>query len=264
MLISHEVPLELLETSLTFNDFDYLLPHYYVKYPKYKEFFIKAREKGRNIYMDNGLFEGGVFPENELLDIINEVKPNQFIVPDAWNNSYITLNNAQHWINIKNKLPKETELMIVLQGKSYSELSELVWSSIKLGYKSFGFNHSSIAYADIFPNKDPLISRTMGRVVTINRLMEEDVFDKLKKCKIHLLGCNLFIEPLYHNKQYITSIDTSNPIIMGLKGKEYDGNLILKPYKPEEKIEIFMEREILKNELDIIFKNISKFRQICY
>ena len=146
MLISHEVPLSLLDTSLTFNDYDYLLPHYYVKYPKYKEFYLKSREKDRFIIMDNGLFEGGVFPEEKLLEIIKEIEPNIFIVPDAWNNNYTTFNNAKYWMDeMKFKLPTKTELMMVLQGQSFSDIDMLLWDSIKLGYKHFGLNHSSLS-----------------------------------------------------------------------------------------------------------------------
>lgn len=260
--ISHETPLDLLETSRTFNDFDYCLPTYYKKYPKYKEFFLKSKQIGRHILLDNGLFEGDNFTDDKLIQMINEIQPNQFVVPDVWNNSYATLNNAIHWKGIESKIPVNTELMIVPQGKTYSEISELIWSAIKLGYKSFGFNHSSIAYLDIFPCQDPMVSKMMGRVVTINRLMEEDVFDKFKNCKIHLLGMNLYYEAMFHNKKWITSMDTSNPVIMGLKGIKYNEDNFTKPYKPEEKIGVFMEGNSEENIDNILF-NIAKFRKIC-
>jgi len=218
MKISHEVPLDLLDTSLTFNDYDYLLPHYYIKYPKYKEFYLKSREKGRFIIMDNGLFEGGVLPEEDLINIINEIKPDIFIIPDVWNNTVLTVDNAERWNNnVKPNLPSETNLMVVLQGKSYDQLQECLHVCMNGGIKHFGLNHSSLAYSEVFYHPNSLISKTMGRIITLNKLLDEDIFDKFKKCYIHLLGLNLPQELLYiNNKEYIASVDTSNPIINGI------------------------------------------------
>jgi len=40
MKISHEVPLSLLEKSLMFNDYQYVLPHLIDKYNEYKLFML--------------------------------------------------------------------------------------------------------------------------------------------------------------------------------------------------------------------------------
>lgn len=40
MLVSHEVPLSLLEKSRSFNDYDYALVHLLEIYPAYKQFYI--------------------------------------------------------------------------------------------------------------------------------------------------------------------------------------------------------------------------------
>jgi hypothetical protein len=56
-LISHEVPLDLLDASLKFNDYHYCLPHL-LENEQYYQFFKSASERGDLIIMDNGLFEG--------------------------------------------------------------------------------------------------------------------------------------------------------------------------------------------------------------
>ena len=260
MKISHEVPLDLLETSLTFNDYDYLLPHFYLKYPKYKEFYLKSRDKGRFIIMDNGLFEGGVLPEKDLIAMINEVQPDIFIVPDSWNNTTLTVDHAERWVSkIKPNLPPKTNLMVVLQGKSYDQIQECLHTCMNGGVKHFGLNHSSLAYTDLFYHSNLLISKTMGRIITFNKLIEEDIFDKFKKCYIHFLGLNLPQELIYVNhKELISSVDTSNPIINGIKGIRYTELGLWK--KPEEKIETFMEKDLASNIEDIIF-NVNSFRK---
>ena len=57
--VSHEVPIELLETSKTFNDYDYCLPHLLDQYPLYEQYFRQAKKEGRYIIMENSLHELG-------------------------------------------------------------------------------------------------------------------------------------------------------------------------------------------------------------
>ena len=83
--VSHETPMCLLEDSLKFNDYDYCLPHLLDEEPKYLEFFRKAKANGRYIIMDNSLHElGEAYNHERLIHWINEIKPNEFIVPDVW------------------------------------------------------------------------------------------------------------------------------------------------------------------------------------
>jgi hypothetical protein len=257
MKISHEVPLDLLENSLTFNDYDYLLPHYYIKYPKYKEFYLKSRSKGRFIIMDNGLFEGGVLDDFVLRGIINEVKPNIFIVPDEWNDLEVTYELAEKWVYT---LPSNVEPMVVLQGKRYADIKELYTvCEQELGFRHFGFNHSSEAYDDIHHSSNRLISKMMGRIKLIERLTNENVLNK--KLYHHLLGCTLPQEMMLIDKSHINSVDTSNPIICGIKGMLYTDSGLEE--KPKEKIEEFMEKDLSKEYENIIF-NINKFKQFSY
>lgn len=259
MRISHETPLDFLDLSLTFNDYQYCLPHYWEKYPKYKEFFLKYRKmKNSFVFLDNGLFEGGVFPEEKLLEIINELKPDIFIIPDTWNNSYKTFEAAEYWSNLG--LDPKIRLMVVVQGTNLTEFEQLIHDSQKIGIKHFGFNHSSTAYSKVFSHSDPLISKMMGRIIMLNNLFEMDVFDDLKKCYLHLLGVNLPQEMflLGNIKKYFSSIDTSNPILVGALGKRYNEMGI--NFKPEQKIEAFMEEDLASKIDDIIF-NVNLFKK---
>lgn len=256
MKVSHEVPLCLLDESVTFNDFHYLLPHYYEKYPKYRDFYIKNKDGG--IILDNGLFEGGVLPDETLLKIITEVQPNIFIAPDAWNDSKKTYEFAKEWYDKFYKNP--TDLMVVLQGTNYAEIENLMIDCLKLGIKHFALNHSSIAYQKMFPNSNSLISGMMGRILIFQKLIEDDIFDDFKNCYIHFLGVNLPQEVMLLGdlKKHINSLDTSNPVISGAMGWEYSDLGLLN--KPKEKIEFYMEKSLALKDKDLIFKNIFKFR----
>jgi hypothetical protein len=96
-LISHEVPLDLLDESLKFNDYHYCLPHL-LDNDKYFNFFKDASKRKDFIIMDNGLFEGVSHTTEDLIERLNEIKPNIFIVPDAWNDPDTTYRNAKAWM----------------------------------------------------------------------------------------------------------------------------------------------------------------------
>ena len=95
MKISHEVPLSLLERSKHFNDYDYCLPHLLDKYQQYRNFYIegKLQDPERFIIMDNGLFEGVTHTADDLIEKINLIKPDIFVVPDSWNDADTTYRN---------------------------------------------------------------------------------------------------------------------------------------------------------------------------
>jgi hypothetical protein len=258
MKISHELPLGLMHYGYEWNDYDYCLPHLIDKYEQYRLYFQKARLDKRFIICDNGLFEGVVHTTEDLLSKINLIRPNIFIVPDAWNDSTTTLVNAKSWMmNYKSHLPEEVELMAVCQGESLGELISTYQTLLDLGYKHIAFNHSSCAYFEMYPGLDPLKRQMYGRMEFIRHLVMKNVIDK--NTYHHLLGCSLPQEFMsYKDWPFIKSCDTSNPIIVGAQGKRYEDGGI--DFKPKEKIEIYMEEDLSGKIEDIIF-NVQKFKQ---
>lgn len=261
MKISHEVPLALLERSLHFNDYQYILPHLADLHPKYKEFMLKYRQQEDSFsIMDNGLFEGVIHTIQDLVEKINLFHPDIFIVPDEWNNKCNTYKNAKYWFNVvKNQLPQTTNLMVVLQGETIYELAELYMECADLGYKYFAFNHSSEAYQSIgHPNK--LINQTYGRQRVVNKFINDGLIKD--NHYIHLLGASTPQEFLYYKHPYfncIKSVDTSSPIINGMLDILYDEHGLFT--KPSNKIEEFFESSLEDKIGNIIF-NINKFREI--
>lgn len=262
MRISHEVPLSLLERSKHFNDYDYCLPHLLDKYEQYKNFYLQAKQDERFIIMDNGLFEGVTHTTEDLIEKINLIKPDIFIVPDEWNDSTITYKNAKYWMNvIKPQLPAETKLMVVMQGKMANQIESLYQNCVDLGYTHFAFNHSSVAYQNIFRHPNPLVNQMLGRTYMITNLKHDNVIKDSHY--IHLLGASLPQEFLNYNTSYfnfIKSVDTSSPIINGILGIHYDDYGLTT--KPSNKIEEFFENTFEDNMGGIIF-NINKFADFC-
>jgi hypothetical protein len=257
MKISHELPLGLMQHAYEWNDYDYCLPHLVDKYEQYKLFFQKAKKDKRFIIMDNGLFEGVFHTVQDLLEKIELVRPDIFIVPDAWNDSVVTVRSAKHWmINFKNDLPKGVELMAVCQGKDMGELITTYQTLVDLGYTHIAFNHSSIAYQKEYDGMDHLKAAMYGRMELIRRLVASNVIRKTHYH--HLLGCSLPQEFMsYGDWDFIKSVDTSNPILVGAEGGKYTNSGMT--WKPKEKLEHYFEMNLDSKLEDIIF-NINKFR----
>jgi len=258
MKISHELPLGLMHYGYEWNDYDYCLPHLVDQYDQYHLYFQRAKLDKRFIIMDNGLFEGITHTTEDLLSKINLIRPNIFIVPDAWNDSTTTLVNAKSWINnYKPHLPENVELMAVCQGKDLHELVTTYQTLLDLGYKHIAFNHSSIAYQEMYPKDKGLKASMYGRMGFIRHLVQTNTIDK--SVYHHLLGCSLPQEYMCYNEwDFIKSGDTSNPILVGAEGVRYGDNGI--DWKPKEKLEHYFEKD-LSDRLDDIIFNVNKFKQ---
>jgi len=257
MKVSHELPLSLMHNGYEWNDYDYCLPHLLDKYLQYRIYFQKVSLDGRFIIMDNGLFEGVEHTTEDLIEKINLIVPDVFIVPDAWNDSALTIRNAKEWINNHiYKLPEGVNLMAVCQGESLGELIITYQTLLDLGYTHIAFNHSSAAYQTMYPNLDPLKAQMYGRMELIRRLVAENVINR--RVYHHLLGCSLPQEFMsYKDWPFIQSVDTSNPILVGAEGERYGDNGL--SWKPKEKLEFYLEKDLEGKVEDIIF-NIQKFK----
>jgi hypothetical protein len=259
MKVSHEVPLSLLERSLLFNDYQYVLPHLMDKYNEYKVFMLRYRNQENSfIIMDNGLFEGVTHTAEDLVEKIHLVKPDIFITPDDWNNPHATYKNAKYWMNtLKSQIPSTTKLMVVLQGKSIEEISSLYDKCVDLGFKHFAFNHSSETYQRISNHPNKLVNQMMGRIELVNLMKRQGHISD--NHYIHLLGASLPQEFIYYKGiEWINSVDTSSPIINGALNIPYEEYGLLT--KPKNKIEEFFE-DSLDEQIGNITFNINKFKE---
>ena len=257
--VSHELPINMLNRSYDINDYEYCLPHLLDQNEEYKNHFYKAKKDGRYIIMDNSLHElGEAYDTDRLLYWIEELEPNEFIVPDVWQNQTATLVNAKYWMN-GYELPENTIKVAVVQAKDYGEaVSCYNILSTHHGYKKIAFSYGADWYADEFPHPNPLVGKMMGRIMTISKMYKSNVI--CKSDRVHLLGCALPQEFRYYRDfPFIESIDTSNPIIHGLEGIRYSSNgLFTKSNTKIDKIEdIPLTRETLYN----INHNLTQFKK---
>jgi hypothetical protein len=260
-LISHESPLCLLEESKNYNDYEYVLPFFYHRYPKYKEFM---NEYKGIVIADNGLFEGETYTIQEQIKFVKELNPTTYIVQDEWNDSILTLKNAKYWMGLKNSniLPDNLNLMVVLQGKTFGEIEILYQQCVDLGYKHFAFNHSSIAYQnEILGSEPPLTKSKIGRVNIIRRLWNKNIIKQ--NHWIHLLGASDITEFSFYRQALpgiINSIDSSNPIIKGIEEGLYTEENM--KTKSNSKMEKYFDKNLDFQQKEHILNNINQFKKI--
>jgi hypothetical protein len=261
--LSHEVPFCLLEKSREFNDFDYLLPHLMDENEEYRNFFYKSKEMGRYIVMDNSLHElGEAYNTERLMHWINEIKPNEFIVPDVWEDYAASVRNAKLWAQIE--LPEGVLKVAVVQAKSLHEATLCTQAYKDFGYRKIAYSYGAQYYHDLAPHPNKDFGKAIGRFMVINDLINSKILSHTDR--VHLLGTASPIEfGLYKNIKCIESIDTSNPIMATIEGRTYN-DLGLSP-KPTANMNSHQNMQ-LKGEfypevfLEILEYNIRKFREI--
>ena len=256
MKISHEVPICLLEDSLDFNDYQYCLPHLLDQDEDYKNFFYKVKQQGVYTIMDNSLHElGHAYDRSRLLYWIDELKPNEFIVPDVWQDTTASIVNAREWSKVI--LPKEVTKVAVVQARNFLD-AVLCYQTYKdLGYKKIAFSYGAEYYLDHSNHPNQNLAKALGRIEVVSRMYNMGIIQPTDR--VHLLGCQVPQEfSWYKNAGFIETIDTSNPIMATLDGIQYGRNGLLD--KPKANMnDHFYTTEIDYNLLDW---NLRMFRKL--
>jgi len=220
--ISHESPIGLLQDSLHFNDYQYCLVHLLEEQPKYLEHFERCRDEGIPVLLDNSIFElGTAFDSEEFAKWVDRLRPDEYIVPDVLEDSKGTIESLHNWV--ENFGHVKGKRIGVVQGKNYDEIVECYKAVDEHCDKiAISFNYSY--YLELFPHQNKYLSWSMGRVLLLEKLLEDGIINTEKDH--HLLGCGLPIEFVhYYGDRYswIDSLDTSNPVVHGLLGIRYNG-----------------------------------------
>jgi len=256
--ISHEVPLCLLEDSRKFNDYEYCLPHLLDEEPGYLEFFKQSKKEGRYIIMDNSLHElGEAYDSARLLHWIHELQPDEFIVPDVWEDMTNSVQNAEIWKEYE--FPEGVEKVVVVQATTLQEAFECTKMYKELGYKKICYSYGASYYNNICPHPNQDLGKALGRLFVISVLYNQGVLTE--NDRVHLLGCAVPQEfGWYEGIKCIESIDTSNPIMATLENTKYSNSgLYSKPKANMNDHFNMMYDEIDYNLLDY---NLEKFKTI--
>jgi len=259
--IAHEAPKTLFREVQAVTDYDYCLVHLLEEDPEYLSLFKQAIEEGREVILDNSIFElEEAFDSDKFTYWINEMKPTWYIVPDVLESAQGTVDKMQEWLSTYRD--KVTGRMIgVVQGETYSELAncyEYMVNFAKVDMVAISFDYSY--YEDLFPHENKHVSWAIGRFAFINRLYKEGVINT--SVPHHLLGVSLPIEGQLYPKswEWLYSIDTSNPVVHGLKEVTYIPNLGLRT-KYSQKLFTLINEDPTSVQKEAIFHNIEQFRK---
>ena len=253
--IAHEAPKSIFEDVQAVTDYDYCLVHLCEEDPEYLKQFQEAKEKGREIILDNSIFElEEAFDAEKFAGWVLELEPDWYIVPDALENAKKTCSQMTEW-NIKYKnLPGKK--IGVVQGKTYEQIRacyEFMDKIAEVDMIAISFDYSY--YSESFPHPNKYVSWCFGRAKLLGDLLRDGVINTNKK--MHLLGCSLPQEfSLYPDYKWIYSLDTSNPVVHGIKGIEYKEDGLWS--KESQKLFELINHQV--EDLNPILYNINKFK----
>lgn len=256
--IAHEAPISIFNAVQEATDYDYALVHLFEENEEYLDKFMKAKQSNREIILDNSIFElGEAFSADKFYPWIEQLLPTWYIIPDALENAEKTVKNVKEWRHVAG-----CQSIGVVQGKNYEEI-KWCYQEIEplVDMVAISFDYSFFVNEDlngILPTK--YHHYMYGRDALIHTLMHEDVINQNKPH--HLLGCGLPQEfDSYTDLNWIYSIDTSNPVVAGLKGIRYKGKAGLED-KPTQKLYTMINERVGKDTLQLITYNIECFRAI--
>jgi len=260
MKIAHESPISIFNEIQKVTDYDYALVHLFEESPEYLQKFKNAVAAGREVILDNSIFElGEAFDSKKFAYWIQELQPTWYIVPDALEDSARTRANMFKWNrDWADRVPGKK--IGVVQGRDYQEIKECYeymsgLANVDMIAISFDYSY----YEKIYPHKNKLVSWAMGRVLVLNKLLEQGIIDTQRPH--HLLGCALPLEfAFYKNYDWIYSVDTSNPVVHGILGIGYSGTGLWN--KSSIKLFEMISKEISEEQLYGILSNIEAFKSI--
>lgn len=265
MLVSHESPISMLEDSKQYNDYDYALVHLFETHPEYYNFFKMSLAQGREVLLDNSIFElGHAFDSVKFVKYIEELNPTFHIIPDV-------LEDAKETVLSYKKFNKEYKYVGnyqigVVQGKTWQEIVDCYkFMADNADYIAISFDYSyydAIAYSNREDRLGQLDRWCKGRQSLIQRLVDEGIWEKHKPH--HLLGCSLAKEFRYYKQNNIPSIrscDTSNPVVAALHGHRYISNYGL-DFKPSTLLADLIDHKVTEDEKQDIFYNADQFKNI--
>jgi len=258
MKISHEVPLFLLEDSQRFNDYDYALVHLLDSDEDYANYFIKARQKDRYIILDNSLHElGEAYHDSGLLHWIEKLTPNEFIIPDVWQDCNTSIVNARKWSQIR--LPEGVTKVAVVQAQTIREAITCYQTYKDLGYEKIAFSYGAAYYLEHSSHPNKNLAKALGRLEVVSRLYNARVINPTDK--VHLLGCQVPQEfSWYKDMPFIETIDTSNPIMATIDYLSYSPTGLTEKPKANMNDHFYMSSEDM--DFDLLDHNLNSFRKL--
>ena len=270
--VSHESPISILRKSVKYNDYAYALVHLFETHPEYYKFYKELRTTTNTpVLLDNSIFElGESFEPKKYVKWIESLEPNYYIVPDVLEDCDRTIKAWTEWMayytDNTSALGKGALKIGVVQGANWNDLVKCYrFMSEHADYVAISFDYSYYEHTGEITTTSAgrrLQLWCSGRQRFIHQLIDEGIWRWDKPH--HLLGCSLAREFSYYvdnNVYNIKSVDTSNPIVAGIKGYQYNDTFGL-DHKPSTMLADLIEHDVTDTQLESIYYNTRMFKKI--
>lgn len=260
----HEAPKSIFHQVQELTDGDYALVHLFEEDRQYYELFQEALRKGRDVILDNSVFElGEAFNADTFAYWVYALSPTWYVVPDVLEDADATIDRFFNFIKQYPDLPGKR--IGVVQGKNYDDLVRC-YKAIAPYCDKIGISFDCSWYVEYAKSSTKCLQLATGRLKTLIQMDEQRVIDRCKPH--HLLGVAVPQELACYGAfqrggefLWIDSVDTSNPVVHGLAGISY-GPSGLKD-KETRKLYTMINEQVSDEQWQVIRSNIQGFRRFC-
>lgn len=261
----HEAPKSIFKEVQKMTDGDYALVNLFAEDEEYYQLFVDAVKHGREVILDNGIFElGSAWDADEFASWVEKLKPTHYIVPDVLEKGPETIESFRNFLEKHKGLPGK--VIGVVQGRTYDEFVEC-YKAIEPMCDKVGISFDCSWYRERARSDNPWMQLAGGRLNTLISMDDAGIINRKKPH--HLLGVALPQE-MQHYRCYqrslgefkwIDSVDTSNPVVHGLKHITYTSDGLQD--KVTQKLYTMINAEVSPVQLNTIKHNIKQFRRFC-
>ena len=256
----HEAPKSIFKTVQRWTDGDYALVNLFAEDEEYFRLFKNAVADGREVILDNGVFElGEAWDADQFAGWVDKLQPTYYIVPDVLEKGAATIESFFNFTRTHEGLPGK--IIGVVQGENLHEFIEC-YKAIEPYCDKVGISFDCSWYREGMKTSNPWEQLAGGRLKTLIQMDEAGIINHNKPH--HLLGVALPQEMMHYRMygwKWIDSVDTSNPVVHGLKHVVYD-SMGLRD-KEAQKLYTLINSSVDATQMDDIMHNIRQFRRFC-
>jgi hypothetical protein len=212
----------------------YCLAHLYMQNEEYRTFFNQKKMQGKYILLDNGAAESSLVGEDELLAIVQELKPNEVISPDTLFDGPKTHRALLSFIDGMGKIGALgfTKIFFCPQGSTQNEWID----SYRVGLNNplvstIGFSKIAVpmAFNNVAFGEDKMIMES--RKEAFDLLSNQGMIQK----PIHMLGAGDPREfSYYKDEPLIRSTDSAFSCVAAMNGHDWTKDEFIRVPTPHD------------------------------
>lgn len=218
----------------------FCLAQQYKKDKHYRRFFKQKVAEGQWVTLDNGVGDHDFISQDELFEIMKDLRPSEVIPLDVLFDGKQTFVNAVEFIlRMKQEGLDNIEVLAVPQGNTLDEWLDCYIQLSNLSeVKTLGMSKLAIPWVISQSTHDTNIARDRHKMFDI--LQEERLFRK----ELHFLGAETPLEfEYYKNNPFVRSTDSCFSIFSAINGFEWGKNEFDRIPTPKNYFDLKMTQE---------------------